>query len=126
MGSALVVGYSVDFVDDDGAYAAEVFAGFAGGEEDIKGFRRGDEDVRRIAEHGGTVFGEGVAGADAGTDFRGEVAAFEGELLDLAEGLVEVFLDVVREGFEGRDVDDLGAGGEIAVDGLAEELVDAD
>ena len=126
MGSALVVGYGVDFVDDDGADVAEVLAGFSGGEEDVERFRRGDEDVGRVAEHGGAVFGEGVSGADAGANFGGEVAAFEGELLDFAEGLVEVFLDVVGEGFEGGDIDDLRAGGEGADDGVAEELVDAD
>ena len=83
VGAALVVGDGVDLVDDDGADAAEVFAGLAGGEEDVEGFGRGDEDVRRVAEHGGALFGEGVAGADAGADFGAEIAACEGELLDL-------------------------------------------
>jgi hypothetical protein len=32
MGTALVVGDGVDFVDDDGADGAEVLAGFGGGE----------------------------------------------------------------------------------------------
>ncbi len=100
MGAALVVGDGVDFVDDDGADAAEVFARFACGEEDVEGFGRGDEDVRRVAEHGGALFGEGVAGADAGADLGAEIAARQGELLDLGERAVEVFLDVVGEGFE--------------------------
>ena len=76
VGAALVVGYGVDLVDDDGADAAEMFAGFAGGEEDVEGFGGGDEDVRRVAEHGGTLFGERVAGADGGADLGAEVAAF--------------------------------------------------
>ncbi len=78
VGSALVVGYSVDLVDDDGADSAEVLAGFAGGEEDVEGLRGCDEDVGRVAEHGGALFGEGVAGADSGADLSGEVASFEG------------------------------------------------
>ena len=45
MRAAFVVGYSVDFVDDDGADATEVFAGFAGGEEDVERFGCCDEDV---------------------------------------------------------------------------------
>ncbi len=73
--AALVVGYGVDLVDDDGADAAEVFPALSGGEEDVEGFGCGDEDVRRVAEHGGTLFGEGVAGADAGADLRAEIAA---------------------------------------------------
>ncbi len=51
---------------------------FASGEEDVEGFGRGDEDVRRVAEHGGTLFGEGVAGADAGADLGAEIAALHG------------------------------------------------
>ena len=68
VGAALVVGYSVDFVDDHGADTAKMLARFAGGEEDVKGLGRSDQDVRRVAEHGGTFLGEGVAGADAGAD----------------------------------------------------------
>ena len=78
MGATLVVGYGVDLVDDDSVDVAEVFAGFAGGEEDVEGFRCGDEDVRRVAEHGGTLFGEGVAGADGSADLGGEIAALHG------------------------------------------------
>ena len=69
MGAAFVVGYGVDFVDDDGADAAEVLAHLAGGEKDVEGFGCGDEDVGRVAKHRRTLFGEGVAGANAGADF---------------------------------------------------------
>ena len=114
MGAALVVGYGVDFVDDDGADAAEVFPAFSGGEEDVEGLGGGDEDVGRVAEHGGTLFGEGVASADASVDFRTEIAALHCELLDLGQGRVEIFLHIVRKGFEGADVYDLSARRELA------------
>ena len=42
-------------------------------------------------------------GADAGEG----VAELEGDLLDLGERGFEVALDVVAEGLEGRDVDDV-------------------
>ena len=126
MCSALVVGDGVDFVDDDGADVTKVLAGFACGEQDVEGLGRGDEDVGRVAEHGGTVFGESVAGADSSADFMREIAALEGKLLNLAKGLIEILLDVVGEGFERGDVEDLRGGGEGSGDGLAEELVDAD
>ncbi len=87
--------------------AAQVLAGFARGEQDVERLGRGDEDVRRVAEHGGALFGQRVAGADSGADLGGEIAAFEGELLDLAQGLIEILLHVVRERLERRDVDDL-------------------
>ena len=110
VGAALVVGDGVDFVDDDGADAAEVLARLAGGEQDVERLGRGDEDVRRVAQHGGALFGERVAGADAGADFGGRDSRAPGRVLDLGERAVEVFLDVVGERLEGRDVDDLGAG----------------
>ncbi len=78
MGAALVVGYRVDLVDDDGLDSAEVLAGFACREQDVERFGRCDEDVWRVAEHGGALFGEGVAGADCGADLGGKIAAFEG------------------------------------------------
>ena len=81
VGAALVVGDGVDLVDDDGADAGEVLAGLAGGEQDVEGLGRGDEDVGRMLEHRRAVFGERVAGADAGADLgdrgsrvRGRVA----------------------------------------------------
>ena len=78
MRAAFVVGYGVDFVDDDGTDAAEVFAGLAGGEENIEGLGCSDEDVGRVAKHGGTLFGEGVASADSGADLRAEITALHG------------------------------------------------
>ena len=126
MGAAFVIGDGVDFVDDDGADVAEVLAGLACGEEDVEGFGGGDENVGRALEHLGALAGEGVSGADAGADLGAEIAAGGGELLDFSEGAVEVLLDVVGEGLEGGDVEDLRLGGEGAGDGLAEEGVDAD
>ena len=85
VGAALVVGHGVNLVDDDGADVAEVFAGLAGGEQQVEGFGRGDEDVRRIAQHAGALDRQRVAGADSGADGRAEIAAGGGELLDLGE-----------------------------------------
>ena len=46
--AAFVVGDGVDLVDDDGADAREICAGFLRGEQDVERLRRGDEDVRRL------------------------------------------------------------------------------
>ena len=126
MRAALVVGHGVDLVDDDGADAGEIGAGFFRGEQDEEGFRRGDEDVRRLLEHGAALGGQRVAGADGGADGRAEIAALEGEFLDLLQWLFEILADVVGERFERRDVDDFGVRLEFAGERLAEELVDAD
>jgi hypothetical protein len=124
--AAFVVGYGVDLIDDDSVDAAEMFARFAGSEEDIEGLGGGDEDVGRITEHGGTLFGEGVAGADGGAYLGAEIAALHCELLDLGKGGVEIFLHIVGEGFERADVDDLSARRELTGERRTEELVDAD
>ncbi len=126
VGTALVVSDGMNFIDDDGVDAAEMLAAFERGEQDVERFGSGDENVWRALEHGAALGGWGVSGADGGADGRAEVAAFEGELLDFAEGSFEVFLDVVGERLEGRDVDDGGSGGEAVFEGFAEEAVNAD
>ena len=108
VGAALVVGHGVNLVDDDGADAREIGAGFLRGEQDEEGLRRRDEDVRRLLEHGAALGGKRVAGADGGADGWAEIAALEGEFLDLLQWLFEVLADVVGERLERRDVDDFG------------------
>jgi len=78
MCATFVVRYRVDFVDDYGADAAEVLARFAGGEQDVKRLGRGNEDMRRATQHLRAIFGESIAGADAGADFGAQIAAGEG------------------------------------------------
>src|ERR1700733_198625 len=126
MSSALVVGDSVNLVDDHGLDSTEVLARFARSEQDVERLGRSDEDVRRIAEHGGALFGQRVAGADSRANLGGKIAAFEGELLNLAQGLIEIFLHVVRKRLERADINDLRRRREPSFDGSAEELVDAD
>ena len=126
MCAALVVGHGMDLVDDDGADAGEIGARLFCGEQDEEGLRGGDEDVRRLLEHGAALGGERVAGAHGGADRRAEIAALEGELLYLLQWLFEILPDVVRERLQRRDVDDFGVRLEFAGERLAEELVDAD
>ena len=110
MSSALVVGDSVNLVDDHGLDSTEVLARFARSEQDVERLGRSDEDVRRIAKHCGALFRERVSGADAGADFGAEIAALNREALDLGQWTVEVFLDVIGEGFQRADIDDLSTG----------------
>ena len=126
MRAALVVGDGVDLVDDDGADGSEMLTGFGGGQQQVERLGRGDEDVRRSAQHAGALGGQGVSGADAGADGRAEIATGGGQLLDLGQRAIEVLLDVVGERLERRDVEDLGGGSEVAGDSQAEELVNGD
>jgi hypothetical protein len=114
MGTALVVGYRVNFVDDDGLNTTKMLPALAGGEKDIKRFGCSDENVRRVAEHGSAFFWKRVACADTGADLWTKVPALHCQLLDLGEGCIEIFLDVVREGLERANVENLRAGRQAA------------
>ena len=87
---------------------AQGLAAARGGEHEVQGLGRGDEDVRRRPDEGLPVLLGGVAGADGGADRRQVVAELGGEGAQLLEGGIEVALNVVAEGLEGGDVDDLG------------------
>ena len=126
MAAAAVAGEGVDFVDDDGVDLAQGFAGALGGEHQVEGFGGGDEDVGRAGDEGAAAGGLGVAGAEADADVGEVNTALLGELADGGEGGLEVALDVVAEGLEGRDVDDAGDGVEALRLAAADELVDAD
>jgi hypothetical protein len=126
VGAALIVGDSVDLVDDDGADTREHLAGLLGGEENVERLWGSDEDVGTIAEHAPAVGGVGIARAEADADGgEGDAAGF-GERADFGEGTFEVLVDVVAEGFQRGAVDDFGVIGEIACAGASDEVVDAD
>ncbi len=105
VGAALGVRDGVDLVDDHRLDAAEHLAR-AGGEHQVQRLGCGDEDVGRVARHGGALALGRVAGADAHAHtlhLRGRCGA------DAAQGRAEVALDVVGERLERADVDDAGA-----------------
>jgi len=63
MHSALLPDESVDFVHDDRPHGLEHIAGARAGQDQVERFRRGDEDVRRLAHHRLAGRGRGVARA---------------------------------------------------------------
>jgi hypothetical protein len=81
--AAFVISDGVDFIDDDGADVAQIVAALVRREQDVERFRRGDDDVRRTLEHEPALGLQRVPGADGSADAGAEIAAFEGQLLDL-------------------------------------------
>jgi hypothetical protein len=124
--TALVVGYGVNFIDDDSLDGFEDFAAFCRGEEDVQRFRRGNEDVRGADKHGAAFVSKRIAGTHCGANFGHEQAALSCELQDFSEWRLQVFLNVVAEGLERRDVEDLSAVGQISRKCLANKRVNAD
>ena len=124
--AALVGGERMDLVDDDRARGREHLAAGDAGEQDVQRFRRGDDDVRRTAAHAGALRLRRVAGAHQGADVRVRQA------LGLECGAYaykrggQVFLDVVGQCLERRDVDHVGLVGQPALNAFAHQPVDGD
>ena len=70
VGAALRSGDGVNLVDDHRPERAEHRASADAGEQDVQRFRRGDQDVRRLAQHPRPRRRTGVAGAHRHSDLR--------------------------------------------------------
>ena len=89
-----------------------------------KRFRRRDQDVRRRAEHGGPFALRRVAAAHCSRDPHGRTTHFLSEPPDFAARLRQILVDVGRERFQRRDVDDAYFVGQLSArPAFAEELV---
>ena len=126
MRPALVIRHSVNFVDDDRLHAAEMFPALPCGEKDVERFGCGDEDVRRVPQHRGALFGKRVSGPNSGANLGAQITSLHGQALNLSERTIKIFLHIIREGLKWTDIDDLRAGSELAGERSAQKLIDAD
>jgi hypothetical protein len=124
MGTALVVGDRMQFVEDQGVYLAEPGPAGLRGEQQIEGLGRGDQDMGRRLRHIRTFAGRGVAGTHAYADLRQGCAGLVCQSIDLGQGFDEIALDVVGQRLERRDVHDAGALRQSAVQRGADEGVE--
>ena len=108
MGPPLVSGHRVDLVHDDGVGALEYLSAALGREQDVEGFRRGDEYVRGPGDHALPLRRGGVAGAHRGADVRQRQSFAPARTGDLGQGFLQVLLDVVAQGLQRRDVHHAG------------------
>ncbi len=95
----------VDLVDDDGVDGAERGGGL-GGEQEVKGFGGGDQDVGGMAAKAGALGLRRVAGADGDVGQAKGNAGGAGERGQTQERDAKVSFHIDGEGFEGADVDD--------------------
>ncbi len=116
--AALVPSQGVDLVHDDGSNRRKHLPAAGAAEQDVEGLGRRHEDVGRAARHRLAIFLGRVARAHENADVGKRRIGFA----DFQERALEVLLDVVREGLQGRDVQDLRLVGKAF--SLAKERVD--
>ncbi len=93
----LVPRQRVHLVDDHGPHAPQEGAGRGGGQQEVEGLGRRDEQVGRLLLHGGPLRRRRVPGADGDAQARIGVAEARRLLPDLRERDVEVLVDVDGE-----------------------------
>ena len=108
MTAALGGDEGVDFIEDDGFDGAQGFAS-VGSEQEVDGFRGGDEDIGGVAGEAGAFGGGGVAGADGDGGLVEGDARGAGGLGDADERGAEVAFDIDGEGLDGGDIEDAAA-----------------
>ncbi|MNZ53565.1 hypothetical protein D3C78_714450 [compost metagenome] len=103
--AALAAGQRVDLVDDHAARPGQHRPPGLRAEQHVERFRRGDEDVRRLAAHRLALTLGGVAGAHRGADIHLRQARSFELVADASQRLFQVDADVVGQRLERRDVD---------------------
>ena len=122
--ASLVCGDGVELVQDQGADSTEALSAAFGGQEDVERLRCSDEYVGRSLGHCLALSGRRIARPHADAYLRDRCVVGFGQGFDPLEGVGEVALDVVGEGLEGRDVDDLGPLGQPSVQACAHQAVE--
>jgi hypothetical protein len=98
----------VDLVDDDRLDPPERLPGL-GGEHEVERLGRGDEDVRRGAQHLAAHVGGRVARAQPHAGLSERLAQALGRGPDARDGRPQVLVDIDGQGAERGDVHDTGA-----------------
>ena len=106
----LFAGDRVDLVHDDGPRAAQHGPAPLRGHQQVERLRGGDQDVRRVLEHGGALGGGRVAGPDRDPDVRRAQPEPDGHRGDLAQRRLQVLLDVGGQRLQRRHVHHLRPG----------------
>ena len=124
MGAPLVRRQRMDLIDDHRPGRRQHLAARLRAQEDVERFRRRHHDVRRLAMHAGALGRRGVAGPDPGADFY--VAQAEARQLapDAGKRRLQIAMDVIRQRFQRRNVNDMRFVGQRFLETLAHEVVE--
>jgi len=107
MGAAPIACDGMNLIDDHGLHVPQNLAALPAGEYEVERFRRGDQDVRRPANHALPFIRRRVAGANQCANVGTFRMIAAGQLQDLGERPLQVSLDIVRQGTKRRDIHDI-------------------
>ena len=123
--TALVRYHGVDFIYDHGSHIAKNLAALLRREQQVERFRGRDQNVGRPAQHLLTSPRGRIAGADHHADLGHQPSGCQRRVRDLSEGLLQIFLNVVAERLQRRDVNHLSAIFEFTSKSLLEQDINA-
>ncbi len=125
MGTALVISHRVDFVDNHCLDVAQNRPALIGGEQNVERFRRSNQNVRRSLQHGAPLGHQRVAGADRSADLWHEQPALARHRENFAQRNLKIFLDVVAQRLQRRNIKHFRTVGKIARQCLSHQTINA-
>src|SRR5579883_186649 len=126
MRASFVAGDGVNLVEDQSFHGAQHFASAFRSKKYVQRFGRGDENVRRFFAHRGSFGLRRISGADGGPDGGEMQASGSGQTGDSLKGDVEIFVNVVAQGFERRYIEYFGSGWKLIAAGFFNQLIERD
>ena len=121
--SPLVVGDRMNLIHDHRSHVSQNLPALFRSQQNVKRLRRSHEDVRRTLQHLASFFGQRVACAHCGADFRHQHPAFRCQRENLAQRTFEIFLDVIPQRLERRDIQNLSPIHQVAFERLAHQPI---
>src|SRR5271169_4148812 len=114
----------MNLIDDDCSGGRKHAAPRVRSKQDIKRFRRRDDDVGWSAAHALTLSRGGIAGAHPRADMDIAEASLLQRRTNAGQRSIEILADVVRERLKWGDVDDLSFVPQRSLKALPHQIVD--
>jgi hypothetical protein len=125
MRSALVICDGVDLINDYRFNVAEDRTALIRRQQNVKRLRCGHQDMRRPLQHSSTLVHQCVASANRRANLRHQETTLACHRQDFSQRSFKIFLDVIAQRLERRDVQNFGAVGKISGQSFAHQTVDA-
>ena len=97
----------MNLVDDDVAHGLQHLPAGTAGEQDIEGFRGGDQDMGRYPPHALALRLGGIAGPHQGADIHFRQSLRLHNVPDALQRPLQVLLNVVGQGLQWGDIQDI-------------------